>query len=484
MAGLKPVALWRNFAELCERPRRSGHEGPAAHLVMEKADVNNLSASLDDAGNVLVLVPASRGCERWAPLCVQCHLDMVCVKRKGVRHNFATDAIGLVRKGKRLYADGTSLGADNGIGVAAMLAIMSDRGLKHGPLELLFTADEEVGFGGIKGFDFSRLKSRRVINLDSESENIVYVGCAGGGQAEGVLPCRFSTLRAVESNKACCLSVSNLAGGHSGDDIHRGRGNAIKLLARILLSLPPSSFHLLSMQGGEAANAIPRDASARLILGHGSDFKTVSDAVAREAAAIAKEYGLRKPKLRICFVRVRRLPAERVASSLSEFKLLRVLSALPNGVLAVDPNAESLVVQTSNNVGLLRFDGRQACITSMFRSSVMPEMDAVARSMEALFALAGGRMTVGNVFPAWPPKYDFGLLRNVKQIHLETLGVMPDVQTMHAGLECALLAQSLPSAKIVSFGPTMCNVHSPDEYVETASVKRFWRLLKAILAAS
>lgn len=428
----------------------------------------------DQAGNVVVYVPATTGFENKPSLCLQGHLDMVCEKRGDISHDFSTDPIQLVLDGNRLTAKGTTLGADNGLGVAAMLAVMSDTEVSHGPLELLFTTAEEIGFVGASALDFSLLTSKRILNLDSEEEGSLYVGCAGGGRMNGTLKLRYEKPTNRDMEKFI-IQVSGLTGGHSGVDIHIGRGNAIKILVRYLLSMNMIDFEprLISIGGGNAMNAIPRDAWAVVSLSSTRKMKTQLVSQMKNELAGVDQFS-------ITWKSKGKLKDDKVMTPGCQRRLLQMISALPHGVLRMDPN-NSAMVQTSNNVGVIQQKGNMVTVTAMFRSSVDSQMDNTLQVLESVFALAGAKAEMTNRYPAWEPKFDTSLLQLVKSKYLKLFGKEPEIKTIHAGLECAVFANKIPDVQIVSLGPTLGKVHSPEEFVDIPTVKRFWDLLVEVL---
>lgn len=479
--GLKPEALWDFFADICNIPHGSKNESAVADLVCglaaQNAQVSDFAR--DEANNVVVYLKATPGFEERPSVCLQGHLDMVCEKLKESTHNFETDSIELVLKDGQLMANGTTLGADNGIGAATMLAIMMDVTIEHGPLELLFTTMEEIGFEGAAALNPALIDSKIIINLDSEEEGEIFVGCAGGGRVNGMIAVPFVAPRIGMEKYA--LVVKGLAGGHSGLEINLGRANAIKLLARVVDVLRDLGAQVISLKGGNKMNAIPREAEAVLLL---SPDRVEAWMFAFEGIAkvIREEFAVADPGIMITLERVGAATDEQVIEDSTLEAIVDMLMVLPHGVIRMDPNNDKLV-ETSNNVGILATEGGNLVVTCMFRSSVESQMDMLQETIKGMAEKAGGTVEVLNRYAAWEPRFDAPLLVTAKEVYLNLYGVEPAVKTIHAGLECALFYRMFPGAEIISFGPTMAGVHTPDEKVDVASVWKFWSYLTALLQA-
>ena len=440
----------------------------------------------DSFGNVVVRKPASAGHDASPVSILQSHLDMVQEKNKAKLFDFSKDAIVPLRDGEHLTADGTTLGADNGIGVAAMLAVLESTEIVHGPLELLFTVEEETGLNGAKELDASLLAGRRLINLDSEQERIVYIGCAGGGNVK----ISFDAGSAETSDGDCAVSVGlgGLKGGHSGCDIHLQRGNAISLLARVLwralrIAEGPPAFRIARLEGGSADNAIPREASATVIVSV-SDRSRVEDDIRAEFAKIRSHYRRTDPD--IALVVRDEDKEEEVQCSGDErttLKALGLVLSLPHGVEAMSHTVRNLV-ETSNNVAMVKGVRGSLVITTSSRSSVNSELDALRRRIRSTAELAGAAVDLcpTSEYPAWDPNPDSKILDIVERVHARELGSPPEISGIHAGLECAVIGDKVPGIDMISFGPVIDFPHSPDERVLIPSVERFWRLLNATLA--
>lgn len=479
--GLKPEALWDYFASLCNIPHGSKHESAVADFVCGLAARSSRVRDFvrDQASNVVVYLNATSGYEDRPSICLQGHLDMVCEKLRGSTHDFEIDPIELILKAGKLTANGTTLGADNGIGAATMLAIMTDESIEHGPLELLFTTMEEIGFEGAAALDPTLITSRHIINLDSEEEGEIFVGCAGGGRVNGTI--NLTVEPANSGMQKCNLVIGGLKGGHSGLEIHFGRANAIKLLCRCLRVLTELGAKIITLGGGDKMNAIPREASAELLIPDGPLDDAKSD-LGQLMEDVRAEYAGVEPDLMITLESVVAATGESTISEACVDVVLELLEALPHGVIRMDPNNDKLV-ETSNNVGILAMDGTKLNVICMFRSSVEAQMDELQKKTKGMIEAAGGAAEILNRYPAWEPRFDAPLLRTAKEVYVQLYGVEPPVKTIHAGLECAVFSQRFPDAEIISFGPSLASVHTPDEQVDVASVEKFWNYLIALLQA-
>lgn len=477
VAELEPRVLWSHFDRLLAIPRASGDEEAARRYVLEVARRAGREAVADPAGNIVVRKPASAAAARARTVILQSHLDMVPEKRLDVTHDFARDPIVPRREGDYVYATGTTLGADNGIGVAAMLAVLEAADLTHPPLELLFTVDEERGLKGAGKLDGALLRGRTLLNLDSEEDGFLYVGCAGGGDSLITLPAPSEAV--PPGHVALHVVVRGLRGGHSGMDIVLQRGNAILMLARALRAAQAAAaWRLRSVTGGAARNAIPRDAAATVtVAADGRD--AFARALEEEFAKARTEHRAADPDATISLEPVSTPPA--AWSAATGVTLLRLLLALPNGVLAMSLDLPGLV-ETSSNVAVVR--GRDAgieIVTSQ-RSSVGSALAAARERVRAVGELAGAAVTQPPPYPGWKPDVASPLLAMMRQLHREVLGTDPEVRAVHAGLECGVIGEKIAGADMISFGPQIESPHSPDERVHVPSVERFYVLLQAALA--
>jgi len=476
LKGLQPALVWKYFGEIARIPRCSKSEERVAAYVMETAKKLGLDARQDAAGNVLVRKPASRGREGAKTVVLQGHLDMVCEKNAGTVHDFTKDPIELVRKGDVMMANGTTLGADNGIAVATNLAIMEDRALEHGPLELLFTIDEETGLTGAANLQQGFLSGKTLLNLDSEEDWAIYVGCAGGRDTTGTWNV---TLEPVPQGSASLtLAVKGLKGGHSGLEINAGRGNAIKMLNRVLLRLHQLGARVSTIEGGNKRNAIPREASATVAVPAGKEAEA-RRIVSEMNDAIRAEFSTVEPDLRITADKAAGDGAK-VLSAQQQEKILRGISALPHGVIKMSADVPGLV-ETSTNVAVISAtDGKIALSTSQ-RSSVASEIQEIGDTVANVFLLSGAAVEQGSGYPGWKPNLNSPVLQIATKTYSDLFGKDCEVKAVHAGLECGIIGERYPGMDMISFGPTLEAVHSPDEKIYIASVEKFWNFLLEIL---
>jgi len=474
--GLEPQLVWKYFAEIAKVPRCSKHEEKIRAYILATAKRLGLKAREDKTGNIVAQKPASAGKERVKPLCLQGHLDMVCEKNKGKTHDFAKDPIELVRKGNMLMANGTTLGADNGIAVATFLAIMEDKSLEHGPLEFLFTIDEETGLTGATNLEGSLLQSRTMMNLDSEEEGSLYVGCSGGRDTTGTWTVAFDA--APKGFAAAHVMVSGLKGGHSGLEIHQNRGNAIKIMNRTLLALEALGARLSSMEGGNKRNAIPRECEAVVYLPAKIWDEALKTVTAFEALAKA-EVNTVDPGLRITIEPFKGKKGK-VLKKAAQKKLLATVSALPHGVIKMSADIPGLT-ETSTNVAVISMlKGKIALATSQ-RSSVDSEIHEICDTVHHIFELGGAAVKQGDGYPGWKPNLQSPILKTAKATYKQLYGKEPEVKAIHAGLECGIIGEKVPGMDMVSFGPTMEGVHSPDEKIHIDTVDKYWKFVLAIL---
>ncbi len=482
VSSLEPKPVWSHFDAILTIPRASKDEERMRRHVLAIAARRGFDHAVDAAGNVVVRKPACAGHEGAPVTVLQSHLDMVQEKNAGVAFDFATDAIVPRRDGEHLYATGTTLGSDNGIGVAAMLAVMESTGLVHGPLELLFTIDEETGLTGAAQLDAGLLSGRRLINLDSEEEGVLYVGCAGGGDIR--LALGVSPIAAGGGDRAVTVALTGLKGGHSGCDIHLQRGNAVCLLARALWAAHARApFRLARFEGGSAHNAIPREAFAAIVAG-AADIESVTAAVRAEFEAFRDQYRPADPGMTLTVGGA--TAADRAWAAETTATVLRLISSLPHGVQAMSYDIPDLdipdLVETSNNVATVKSSNGSLVIAASSRSSADAELDALRRRIRAIGELAGAAVDVLPAYPGWKPNLDSEVLDVVRKVHAREFGSEPQVRAIHAGLECGIIGKKVPGMDMISFGPLIEAPHSPDERVHIGSVGRFYRLLTAALA--
>lgn len=476
VSDLAPTDVWSQFDELLRIPRGSGSEGAVRSFVRDVAEGRGLEATVDEAGNLLVRKPGSPGREAAPVVVLQAHLDMVQEKNAEVDHDFASDPIRPVRDGDWLSADGTTLGADDGLGVAAMLALIESRDVAHGPLELLFTVDEETGLTGARALPDDLLVGRLLINLDSEEEGTVTIGCAGGGDSTLYLPI---TEVGAKGGVALTVSVSGLKGGHSGVDIHLQRGNAIRVLVRALRAAADvTGMRLAAISGGNARNAIPREASARLLLSEPSEEVACRSALEKSFAVATRELARSDPALRFEVATV--AAPDAAWDDASTRWALDVLNALPHGVMAMSLDLPGLV-ETSVNLAVVRPEDGHLFARTHSRSSMEGSLEMLRRRIRSIGELAGAKVSEGAAYPAWQPDVDSPLLALIRAAYEQVIGEPPEIGAMHAGLECGIIGEKYDGMDMVSFGPQIEFPHSPDERVRIGSVKPFYDVLRRTL---
>jgi len=477
LSTLQPHAVWAHFATLCRIPRQSKQEDALRDHLRQWATDLGLQTLVDQAGNLIIRKPASAGREAVPSLVLQGHLDMVCQKNSQSSHDFSRDPIQPVLIDGWVQAPDTTLGADNGMGVAMILALLEDRSLPHGPLEALFTVDEEAGMGGAQGLAPGVLQSRLMLNLDTEEWGEFYLGCAGGLDVNVSRPGQPCALPA--GHAAWRIALTGLRGGHSGVNIHEERGNAIKLLVRVLHDLQTRHpLHLVSLQGGTACNALPREAFAVVALPAGH-----ADAL---AAALQTWQTLLNQELTgvetgLTLVATN-TSADQALSSQEQAIWLRTLHAAPHGVRRMSQRVPG-VVETSNNLGMVELNPDGGSCNFMVRSLLDSGSQALADEIVSLWALSGTVADKSGAYPGWTPNPDAPLLALCQQVYQRAFHEASAVQVIHAGLECGIIAAKYPGIDIVSFGPTIRGAHAPGEAVEVASVARTWQLFTAIVAA-
>ncbi len=474
--GLQPELVWKYFAEISRIPRPSKHEKAISNYILETAKNLGLEAKRDKFLNVVVKKKATAGKEHVPMICLQGHLDMVPEKNKDKVHDFLKDPIELVRKGNMLMANGTTLGADNGIAVATNLAIMEDGSLVHGPIEFLFTVDEETGLTGANNLKPGFLESKMLMNLDSEEEGSVFVGCSGGRNTIGKwklslqnVPRGFSSLK---------LIVKGLKGGHSGLEIDKGRGNSIKIINRVLMALENLGARLSSIEGGNKSNAIPREAEAIIFVPQKNVKKTIT-LVERWNRIVRAELSTVEPDLQL-IVETVQVTKAKVLKKAAQSLLLKTIASLPHGVLKMSADIQGLV-ETSTNVAIIKTEKNTIELISSQRSSVASETDEALQTMNAILTLGGATVIHTEGYPGWKPNLASPILNIAKESYKQLYGTYPEVKAIHAGLECGIIGEKYPGMDMISFGPTMEGVHSPDEKIHIDSVDKFWKFTLEIL---
>lgn len=477
MAELTPAGIWRFFDEITRVPRPSKKEGKITAYLIDFAKSRGLAYRKDATGNLVILKDATPGMEDRPAVILQSHMDMVTEKNSDVHFDFEKDAIQTRIEEGWVRANGTTLGADCGIGMAAALAVLAADDVPHGPLECLFTVDEETGLTGAFGLGDDMLTGKYLINLDSEDEGELFIGCAGG--IDTLATFHYTNESVPKNYTFFRIDLQGLVGGHSGDDIDKGRGNSNKLLNRFLWYCARKfDLRLTYFNGGNLRNAIPREAYAIF----GVPTKSVAriqEYFTRYQGAIKAEFQATEPGLTVTLAEMPE-PAS-VMDLPTQTALLNALCGLPNGVLAMSRTMDNLV-ETSTNLASVKFtDHKHITVTTSQRSSVESAKDEAAASVESVFELAGAGVVHSDGYPGWNPNPDSYLLEITKTSYERLFGVSPKVRAIHAGLECGLFLQKFPWLEMVSFGPTLRGVHSPDERLEIASVEKFWKLLADVL---
>ncbi len=470
LAKLEPQPLWTYFEEICRIPRPSKKEERIRRFILEFAAANGIAAKTDGAGNILLLKPASPGYEDRPTVVLQSHMDMVCEKNSDRKFNFDTDPIIPVADGEWVRADGTTLGADNGIGIAAQMAVLTAPNLQHGPIECLITVDEETGLTGALALEPDFFSGKILINLDSEDEGELFIGCAGGMDTLAEL--------AVEKEKTpgnsfgLKIMVRGLLGGHSGDDIHRGRGNANKILARFLSkAIRQFGVRIADMNGGNLRNAIAREASALIIVPNVQKEQLIAE-LNVFSSEVEFEYERTEPNLIIDHSSSPLPPL--VLTLADQEKLIDLLMACPHGVMEMSPRMKEMV-ETSTNLASVKFtDDSKVIITTSQRSELESRKQYAADTIRAVFELSGAKVSQLNGYPGWTPNPDSHLLRITATAYRNLFEKEPLIRSIHAGLECGLFLEKYPGLDMVSFGPTIKNAHSPDERVRIDTVAKFW----------
>ena len=477
LQNLETRALWTYFLGLSRIPRGSKAEAAAADWVAEQGRSLGCQVERDAIGNVLIRKQGTAGRENQPVVALQAHVDMVCEKNEGTVHDFLKDPLQLVLEGDLLRASGTTLGADNGIGVCAGLALLASQKVTHGPLEVLVTIDEETGLTGASNVAPGWLQAKYLLNLDSEEEGTLTIGCAGGLDTIATRPVIFRAPGA--GKRAYRLKVSGLKGGHSGTEIHTGRGNAIRLLAQVLsATMARHGLELASIEGGNKRNAIPREAFSVFFMDPAQEG-AFREELGRQEIGWKSAFGAIEPGLAMG---LERFTATQVMPAEDAIKTVGLLLGLPHGVEAMSPDIPGLT-QTSTNLGVVHTEVDAIQVTLLTRSSIDASKLALAGRIAAVCDLAGFQSVIDSSYSGWKPDPTSTLVRLVGQTHAALFGKPMVVSAIHAGLECGLLGEKYPGMEMVSFGPNMWEVHTPNEHVSVASVANFWKLLVGIVEA-
>ena len=474
LRGLEPKDLWKLFAQISGIPHGSGNEEALAGHLSRIAERAGLTVKKDDAGNLCIAVPATPGSENAPVVMLQAHLDMVGEKNKSVDFDFSQEAIRLVIDGDWLKADGTSLGADNGIGVAAALGAALSQDMVHGPLEVLLTVNEETGLIGALELSPDLVSGHIMLNLDSERPGSICIGCAGGGGVTTHLPLTLNDT--PDGTAGLEVKLTGLRGGHSGLDIIENRGNAVKLMARTVLALHGSGASLADFHSGDKLNAIPREGFAHLVLPL-EQLPQTKEIISHQLNLFRTEFP-NEPTLQITTTQIGL--SRKVLSTSSLRTALNMLMAFPNGVLAMSREMQGLV-ETSNNLSSAHMQERVFIVHNTPRSSLSEALQATVDQIVAVADLAGGTNTFEEPYPGWQPNSHSKILHIVEDTFSEVFGKRPQRVATHAGLECGAIGGKCDDMDMVSFGPDIINAHSPDEAVSISSVKTFWQLLVGVL---
>lgn len=475
---LKPSPVWQYFEEICKIPRLSKSEGSIRKYLLEFAAKNNLEAKEDKIGNILIIRPSSVGMENRKTLVLQSHMDMVGEKNADHPHNWETDPIIPVVKDGWVMADGTTLGADDGIGIAAQMAILTEKNLHAGKIECLFTVDEESGMTGAINLQPDFFSGRILLNLDSEDEGVLYIGCAGGMDTLGTI--NYKPLPVEKDSAALDISVTGLHGGHSGDEIHKGYGNSVKIMNRILWNLSNNfKISISNFDGGNLRNAIPREAFATVVSAK-SDIDLIISWIEGFSAIILDEFGFIEKDLKIT-VKESSLP-KKVIDKESQDRLLASITCCPHGALSWSKEMEDLV-ETSTNLASVKFIGdNHIKIATTQRSSIDSSKRDAAAMVESCLRLAGAEVKQSDGYPGWRPNMTSEILKITRNSYKTLFGRDPNIRAIHAGLECGLIFEKFKGIDMISFGPTIRGAHTPEEKIEVNTTQMFWNLLLNVIS--
>ncbi|MBN1634733.1 MAG: aminoacyl-histidine dipeptidase [Ignavibacteria bacterium] len=477
LSKLNPNRLWQIFEEMCEIPHPSKYEDAMRDYVINFAKKNNLEFEVDETGNVVIRKPATKGMENRKGVILQGHLDMVPQANSDIEHDFTKDPIKPRIDGEWVKATGTTLGADNGIGVSTALAILESKDISHGPLEALFTIDEETGMTGAFGLKPGFLKGDIMMNLDSEDEGELFIGCAGG--TNGSFTFTYKEVGVPKNVKAFKLNITGLKGGHSGCDIHLYRGNANKILFRYLKHAETKhGLRLASVDGGTLRNAIPREAFAVFVV-PANNAGDIPKCVAEMYEIIRKEYATVEPDFKIT-VEETSLP-ENLIDEVTQKNFINAIVACPNDVIRMSNDMPGLV-ETSTNLAIVKSENGKIEVRCLLRSSVDSAKEYLEQTFACLFELAGAEIVFDGKYPGWKPNPHSPILEVMIEGYEKQFGNKPKISAIHAGLECGLIGGVYPNLDMISFGPTIRNPHSPDEMVNIETVNKFWDYILQTLA--
>ncbi len=477
LSELTPQPLFNYFEQICQVPRPSKKEEKIRQFLLDFAWKNGLESKTDEVGNVLIVKPATRGMENAPTVVLQTHMDMVCEKNSDKNFDFDNDPIEPIIVDNWVKANGTTLGADCGIGIAAQMAVLTCNEIKHGPLECLITVDEETGLTGAFALKPGFLNGQILLNLDSEDEGEIFIGCAGG--IDTIASFSYKSEKIPENIQALKISVSGLVGGHSGDDIHKNRGNANKILNRFLWNaIKKYDIKLADFNGGNLRNAIAREANA-IILVSEKDTKSITSGFEQFAKEVKFEFERSEPNLKL-EIQSAAIP-EFVIDKKTQESLLNAIYACPHGVLEMSTRMEGMV-ETSTNLASVKFiENNKIEVTTSQRSELESRKYFAAQMVESVFKLAGADVIHSDGYPGWTPNPDSKVLKITVESYKKLFGVEPIVRSIHAGLECGLFLEKYPNLDMVSFGPTIRGAHSPDERLDISTTDKFWKHLVDVL---
>ncbi len=473
---LKPELVWYHFEEICKYPRPSKKEEKIAEYVVSVGKRLGLQVEKDKFGNILIRKPATQGFENRKTVALQGHIDMVCEKNRDVEHDFDNDPIYPYIDGDWVKAKGTTLGADNGIGVAAALAVLEDKNVQHGPIECLFTLDEETGLTGASSLKKGWMKADILINMDSEDLGTLFIGCSGGKNTAAKF--KIKPEKAPRNYSTFELKVAGLKGGHSGLEIHVGRGNAVKILNRAIWSYSQEEkLRLAEINGGNKHNAIPREAFA-VVMVPKNDEKKLKKFVAKYNETIKSEY--QRVDAGVVVSLEKHTAPEKVMDEKTQRHLVNALYAIPHGVIKMSNDIPGLV-ETSTNLAVVETAGKNVNIVTSQRSPVASQNADITNMVSSVLKLAGAEISYGDGYPGWAPDINSDVLKVFKSTFSQMYGKEPEVTAIHAGLECGIIKEKYPEMDMISFGPTMKDVHSPDEKLQISTVPEFYNQLVNVL---
>ena len=475
--GLSPKAIWEHFEDICKVPRPSKKEDKIIEFLMDFGAKHQLETKKDEIGNVLIKKPATPGKEHLKTVVLQSHMDMVCEKNNDTKHNFDTDPIQPWIDGEWVKAKGTTLGADDGIGMAAEMALLTATDIEHGPIECLFTVDEETGLSGAFALQPGFFDGSILLNLDSEDEGEIFLGCAGG--VDTIASLEYQKENVPENHFSCRIEVKGLQGGHSGDEINKGRGNSNKILNRFLWEMSKKSgIRLAEFSGGNLRNAIPREAHAIITIPSKLKEQLRAD-LNIYAAEMEEVWKINEPRLKITLESTD--SPDFIIDKETQDKLLNAIYACPHGVFAMSSRMPGMV-ETSTNLASVKFtDDQNILITTSQRSDVDSEKYNIAQMVESIFTMVGAKVEHTDGYPGWAPNPNSEIMKLAVESYKRLFHKDPVVRSIHAGLECGLFLEKYPNMDMISFGPTLRDVHSPDERINIETVDKFWKHLLDII---